>query len=124
MSDWRPSRNFTVVKIATGVAIGVIAAGIIGYVVRLWLMYQALEQFEQSTQQAVENLEQTNRLAAERGRAEQAARDRKLREQEAAVRAELAAQQHVEQTRRQAVLDEASKREAGLGQVLQQTAAL
>ena len=87
-------------------------------------MHQALEQFEQSTRQAVENLEQTNRLAADRARAEQAARDRKLREQEAAVCAEMAAQQHVEQTRRQAVLDEASKREAAPGQVLQQAAAL
>ena len=114
MRDWPPrgDRETSVIKIAVGVVLGILAAGLISVVVRAWLIQRAVEQGIQSLQQINKQAEQANRVMLERARSDQVEHACQVQEREAAQRADMAVRQHAENTARQATFDETNRREA------------
>lgn len=72
MRDWPPrgDRETSVIKIAVGVVLGILAAGLISVVVRAWLIQRAVEQGIQSLQQINKQAKQANRVMLERARSD------------------------------------------------------
>ena len=69
MQSWE-REDMSVWKIALGVTLGILVAGVIGFFVRAWMAQAAIEQITQ----------QTSKMLIQQQQADQAARDRSLAE--------------------------------------------
>jgi hypothetical protein len=87
-------------KIAMGVALGILVAGLIGFAVRAWFAHQAISEFTEQTNRMLIRQQQAAQAALARSRAEEAERQRLADERAAAKRAE-----------KNAILDEQARRE-------------
>ena len=75
MRSWARKDN-SVWKIALGVTLGILVAGVIGFVVRAWMAQAAIEQFTKQAEKMVQQQQQAAQAARNRALAERAEQDR------------------------------------------------
>lgn len=98
-------------KTVVAVAAGFLVAGAIGYVVRLWMVTQALNEMQRAIGASTSQMMESARLGAARQQLELAERAHFAQEEELRKRLAVAAQQRAVEDSKQAVLIEATAKE-------------
>ena len=75
MKSWDRDDN-SIWKIAIGVTVGILVAGVIGFFVRAWLAQAALEEFTKQTGRILQQQQQATQTARTRALAEKAEQER------------------------------------------------